>query len=259
MSFPDHFSGHAAAYSRHRPTYPTELYCWLAGLVDQHDAAWDCGTGSGQAAAGLAEHFRRVVATDASPQQIRQASPRPGVFYAVAAAERPPLPDRAVALITVAQAVHWFDLDTFYGQVRRVGRPGGVLAVWTYSLFTVDPDVDDVVAWYYSDVVGPFWPPERWHVEDRYRNLPFPFEPAQGRAGPAGGDATTGSPFAMHPIWQRADVIAQLGTWSSTNRYRDARGADPLDLLRPRLEEVWPDADEHKAVDWPLHVKAGRL
>lgn len=260
VSFPDHFSGHAAAYSRHRPAYPKELYVWLAGLVDLHDVAWDCGTGSGQAAAGLAEHFRRVVATDASPQQISQARPRSGVSYVLAAAERAPLPDHRVALVTVAQAVHWFDLDAFYAEARRVVRPGGLVAVWTYSLFTVDPDVDDVVRWYYRDVVGPYWPPERWHVEDCYRNLPFPFEPLDTGSGTAGpGDVTSVPAFTMRPSWRREDVLAQLGTWSSTNRYRDTMGADPLDLLGPRLAEVWPDAHERKAVDWPLYVKVGRL
>jgi len=260
VSFPDHFSGHAAAYSRHRPTYPAELYVWLAGLVDRHDVAWDCGTGSGQAAVGLAGHFSRVVATDASPQQIRQARRRPGVSYVLAAAEQPPLPDHSVALVTVAQAVHWFDLEAFYAQVRRIGRPGGILAVWTYSLFTVDPDVDEVVRWYYRDVVGPYWPTERWHVEDRYRNLPFPFESVGPEVDSSGGDNSGGaSAFSMRPTWRREDVVAQLGTWSSTNRFRDAVGTDPLEILRPRLAEAWPDADQQKPIDWPLYVNVGRL
>ena len=151
----------------------------------------------------------------------------------------------------MAQAVHWFDLDTFYAQVRHVGRPGGVLAVWTYSVFTVDPAVDEVVRWYYGDVVGPYWPPERWHVEDRYRSLPFPFDPVNAE-GPEPA-------FAMHPTWRREDLVGQLGTWSSTNRYRDARGSDPLGLLRPRLAEVWPDPEERRVIDWPLHLKVGRL
>jgi SAM-dependent methyltransferase len=258
VSFPDHFSGHADAYSRHRPTYPAELYAWLAGLVEWHDVAWDCGTGSGQAAVGLADRFEHVVATDASPQQIRRARRHPGVSYVVAAAETPPLAHHAVALVTVAQAVHWFDLEAFYAEVRRVGRPGGILAVWTYSVFTVDPDVDDVVGWYYRDIVGPYWPRERWHVEDRYRNLPFPFDNLE--TDPSGTRGLDAAPaFSMRPSWRREDVVAQLGTWSSTNRYRDVNGADPLDILRPRLAEVWPDDDEHRLVDWPLYVKVGRL
>jgi hypothetical protein len=165
-----------------------------------------------------------------------------------------------VALVTVAQAVHWFHLEAFYSQVRRVGRSGGILAVWTYSLFTVDPDVDDVVRWYYRDVVGPYWPMERWHVEDRYRNLPFPFDGVEPGANPSRvGNAGAAPAFSMRPSWRREDVVAQLGTWSSTNRCREATGADPLEVLRPRLAEAWPDANRQRPIDWPLYVKVGRL
>ena len=69
----DHFSAHAQNYARFRPTYPTELFAWLASQSPGHRLAWDCGTGNGQAALGLADHFVHVHATDLSPQQLAQA------------------------------------------------------------------------------------------------------------------------------------------------------------------------------------------
>lgn len=221
MSFADHFSTQATDYSRYRPTYPPELFAWLAGLVEAHDA---------------------------SRRQLRQARSHPGVSYLVAAAERAPFGGGRLDLVTVAQALHWFDFDAFFAETRRVVRPGGVLAAWTYDLVTVDADVDAVVRWFYSEVVGPYWPPERRYVEEQYRTLPFPFE----AVGPV-------PDFGMGKSWSREDLVAQAGTWSSTNRYRRDRGEDPLELLRPRLAEVWPDPEEHRPVHWTVHLRAGRV
>jgi len=246
-SFPDHFSGHAELYRRYRPTYPAGLYAWLAGLTRGREVAWDCATGNGQAAVGLAGHFRMVVATDASAEQVRHARPHPAVRYLLGAAERAPLADASVDLVTVAQAVHWFDLDAFYLEARRVARPGAHLAVWTYSLVRVDAAVDALVDWFYTDVVGSYWPPERIHVHERYERLPFPFEEAQAPA------------FDMRPRWTRADLLAQLTTWSSVNRYRRERGEDPLALLEPRLARAWPRADEVRTLSWPISLRVGRL
>ncbi len=246
-TFPDHFSGHAELYRRYRPTYPVELYAWLAALSPARGVAWDCATGSGQAAVGLAAHFERVVATDASAEQVAHAPTEPSVRYLLASAERAPLADASVDLITVAQAVHWFDLDAFYAEARRVGHPGAHLAVWTYSLVRVDAAVDAAVDWFYDRVVGPWWPPERQHVHERYERLPFPF-------------ARVDTPsFDMRPRWTRADLMGQLSTWSSVNRYREERGADPLDRLEPRLAEAWPDPDEARDVSWPIYLLVGRL
>jgi ubiquinone/menaquinone biosynthesis C-methylase UbiE len=138
-NFKDHFSGHAPDYRIFRPAYPPELFAFLASIASPEGLVWDCGTGNGQAAIALAEHFTHVFATDASEEQIRQAEPHPRVEYAVAPAERCPLPDGSANLVTVAQALHWFDLDQFNTEVKRVCHPGGFLAVWTYDLHAVNP------------------------------------------------------------------------------------------------------------------------
>lgn len=246
--FPDHFSGHAALYRRYRPTYPAAMYSWLAGLSSSRRWAWDCATGNGQAAVGLAAHFAGVMASDASPEQLTRARSHPRVTYVRAAAERAPLATASVDLVTVAQAVHWFEMGAFYSEVRRVTRPGGHLAVWTYSLVEAGADVDAVIHWFYDEVVGPYWPPERLHVHERYASLPFPFDEV---------DAVPG--FDMRPRWTRADLLGQLSTWSSVNRYRDAHGEDPLALLEPRLAEAWPDPEDARTLSWPIILRVGRL
>ena len=175
MSFKDkdHFSGHAACYQQFRPNYPDALFTYLAALCPAHELAWDCATGNGQAAVALAPHFERVIATDASAQQIDQAGPHPNVEYLVAPADKAPINDGIVDLVTVAQALHWFDVKSFYAEVNRSLKSGGVLAVWCYQLHSINPEIDSIVTQLYSGIVGPYWPPERKIVEDGYKSLPY--------------------------------------------------------------------------------------
>jgi len=161
MSFKDHFSGHAAAYATCRPGYPRDLVAAVARLHREHRLALDTGTGNGQAAVGLAEHFDRVVATDPSAQQLAHATPHPRVEYRIAPSEASGLPDGSVDLVTAAQAFHWFDFDRFFAEVKRILAPGGAVAIWTYNLPRVDPAVDRQIDRLAHDVTGPYWPPER--------------------------------------------------------------------------------------------------
>jgi hypothetical protein len=247
MTFKDHFSTQADRYTRYRPGYPRELFEYLATLPASRSEAWDCGTGNGQAAVALAEFFEHVDATDPSARQIEHATPHPRVRYHVAPAERCPLADDSVDLVTVAQALHWFDLDAFYTEVRRVGRRGSILAVWTYGLATITPEVDNVVLRLYSDVLGDYWPPERRIVEDRYQSIAFPFAAIEPPL------------LAMEAMWNLADLLGYLSTWSSAQKYLEAHGADPLELVRADLAQAWGSADVERTVHWPLHLRVGRI
>ena len=248
-AFKDHFSGHADDYARYRPRYPEALFDWLAHVAPGRERAWDCGTGNGQCALGLAAHFADVVATDPSEEQVRNAFAHPRVAYHVAPAEEPGLESASVDLVTVAQALHWFDLPRFFAQAQRVLRPGGVLAAWCYGLMSVSPEVDRVVNRFYFDTVGPFWPPERAMVDDEYRSLPLP-------ASLEGVDAPV---FVMEQAWPLDGVLGYLGTWSAVRRYALERGEDPVAAVAPLLAAAWEgDPREPRVVRWPLHPRVAR-
>ena len=246
MEFKDHFSGHAADYARFRPRYPASLFEHVAALARRHDLAWDCATGSGQAAGGLAGHFARVIATDASAQQIEQADRHDGVDYAVAPAEAAPLEPASVDLIAVAQALHWFDLPAFYAEVRRVARPGGALAVWCYDRLLID-DLDDIVERLYTDILGPYWFAERALVEAGYRTLPFPFE------------ELTAPSLAIVHHWTLSQLRSYLGTWSSSKRFEAEVGHSPLRLVDEELARRWGDPEEEREIRWPVLMRLGRV
>lgn len=246
MSFPDHFSRQATDYARYRPTYPATLYEYLASLTPEHDRTWDAGTGNGQAAIGLARHFRSVIASDPSEQQIRLAMPHVRVMYCVARAEDSGLEDQSIDLITAAQAVHWFDLDRFYAEVLRVLAPQGVIAVWCYNLTEITPEVDRVMESYYHDMLGEFWPPQiRW-VDEHYRTVPFPF---------AEIDAPE---FAVEVKWSIDDLFGYLSSWSAAPRFKEAHGFDPLDEKRAEFKAAW-GTEADRVVRWPIYLRVGKL
>ena len=246
-SFSDHFGKVAGRYADFRPTYPPELFDWLAAQCSAHELVWDCGCGNGQASIALAAHFRQVHATDASAGQIERATPHAQVRYATAPASASGLPDASADLITVAQALHWFADDSFYDEARRVLKPGGLLAAWSYGMIVVEGDtVNDVIQHFYHRVIGPYWPPERRHVETGYRELPFPFT----RIAPP--------ELAMQVAWPLAQLLGYLGSWSASARYREANGKDAVEALGEVLFSCWGDPAQPRTVSWPLSILAGR-
>ena len=244
-NFKDHFSTHSTQYQRYRPSYPSALFEWLAAQTPAHALAWDCATGNGQAAQALATYFDKVIATDASAQQIAQCQPHEGVEYRVANAEQPPFADVSIDLITVAQALHWFDYTAFFQQAWRVLKNQGVLAVWSYNLLSITPAIDAIVKHYYHDIVGPYWPPERQLVEQGYAPPPPPFSEIHTPT------------FAMTSQWDLNDLLGYLGTWSASVYYTEARQQDPLSRIRDDLAQVWADPNQRRSVHWPLHIRIG--
>ena len=242
------FSTVAREYANFRPGYLPELFEWLARISPAHHAVWDCGCGSGQASVALAGHFESVEATDISPEQIAAAKPHPRVRYSVASAERCGLSDGSVDLVTVAQALHWFDVDAFYAEAVRVARPGAALAVWSYPRPRfADAELDRRFLSFYTDVVGDYWPPERRHIEAWYRTLPFPFE-----------EMATPD-FGIELRWNLEQVAGYVSSWSATVRYVKANGDDPVPLLRQSLAAVWPEPGSEVALRMPVGVRAARL
>lgn len=245
IPFKDNFSKQSDTYVRFRPTYPPELFNYLASLTEAHDLAWDCGTGNGQSAIGLAAHYRSVYASDPSERQIAHAIPHARVLYKVEPAETPDLPDASVDLVTVAQALHWFDFDRFYASVKRVLKPGGVFAAWAYGLPGIDPATDAVIRQFHDETLNDFWKAENRLIEKEYKTIPFPFEELKTPH------------FEIRKQINLTDVFGLLRSWSAVQRYIDTHGTDPVSALETELTQAWGNADEKEAV-WKLILKAGR-
>ena len=248
MTFHDHFSRDSEGYAKYRPRYPAALFEWLAATVESCELAWDCATGNGQAAVGLATWFTRVVATDASLDQLRHATPLPNIEYRRASAEASGLAEHSVDLVTCAQAVHWLPRDRFFAEARRVLRAGSVVAVWGYHIPMVrEAAIDAAIRHFHDEVVGPYWPPERQLVLDRFTSIDFPFDPL---AAPD---------FVMRCAWTLDDFAAYLGTQSATDRYRRAHaGDDPVPGFVSRVQESWGGHQQAREVEFPVFLRAGR-
>jgi SAM-dependent methyltransferase len=244
--YADHFSRLAPAYASSRPHYPDDLFTYLAALAPNRELAWDCAAGSGQASIPLAGRFNRVVASDISAAMLDQAPRHPRVEYRVAPAEASGLADATVDLVTVAQALHWLDTTPFYAEAERVLVRGGVLAVWTYGAQGLDdPDLDGVLHRFYTEVVGPYWPPERCHVESGYRTLPFPFTELEAPV------------LTMVEHWSLPQLLGYVRTWSATQRFRETRGHDPVDQLEQNLVPYWGIPSLSRRIRWPLTLRVG--
>jgi ubiquinone/menaquinone biosynthesis C-methylase UbiE len=245
--YADHFSRVAPAYATCRPGYPDELFEYLIELPRDRDLAWDCGAGNGQATVPLARGFRRVLATDVSAAMLESAPPHPRVEYRVAAAEESGLARATVDLVTVAQALHWFDIQPFFAEADRVLKPGGVLAVWSYANQIIGNEpLDLALDHFYRDVVGRYWPGERRHVEAGYRTLPFPYPELDTPA------------FIMEEEWTLSELLGYIGTWSATQRFRETLGRDPIPELADELVEHWGPPSATRPVRWPLSLRVGR-
>jgi ubiquinone/menaquinone biosynthesis C-methylase UbiE len=246
-NFKDHFSGHADIYREARPTYPPQLFAWLAQQTPDRQLAWDCGCGNGQATVALADHFMRVVGTDPSANQVAAAEQRANIEYRVEPAEHSSLAGASASLVTVAQALHWFDHAAFYAEVKRVLKPDGLFAAWAYSdCATGDPDIDRIKDKLYIDLTGPYWPPERVHVDAGYKTLLFPFVEI---AAPQ---------FKMIAQWTVEHLLAYFRSWSATQRYIKAKGDDPVAIIEPQLRAAWGDAAAVRDVRWQFHLRCGR-
>lgn len=244
MQKKDYFSAQAKQYAAFRPIYPEALYDFLFGYVKGYSCAWDCGTGNGQVAQRLARRFAAVYATDISAGQISHARRAENISYTLDAAEKTAFADGQFDLITVAQAIHWFDVSAFYREVRRTAKSGALLAVWGYTSPSLDAHIDRLFRHFYSVEVGAYWDPARKVVEGRYKDIPFPF-----REIPCPG-------FTIEEDWTLDRFTGYLGSWSATQAYIRARGADPVQEFRRKLSEHWP-ADEVKRVTFPIFMRLG--
>lgn len=244
--FKDYFSTASNDYRRFRPEYPPELFQWLSQQAPAQQRAVDVGCGNGQASVALAVHFDEVIATDASAAQIEQAQAAAGVQYQTSPAESIPAADSSIDLIALAQAIHWFDHPRFFAEVDRVLKPGGVLAVWGYQLLYTDTDLDAVIEHFHSQVVGPYWPPERALLDNGYSRIAFPWPRLPAPA------------FRMGARWSFRHLLGYLNTWSAVKQYEKAQGHNPVEKHLDTLLAAWGDPDSAKEIYWPLILYVGK-
>lgn len=240
----DRFSGHAKQYAAFRPTYPAALYDFVVDHVKHFEVAWDAGTGNGQGAGDLCKKFKQVWATDISEKQLENAFQAPNILYSKAG-EVTDFPGHSVDLITVAQAIHWFNREKFYEEVKRVGRPGSLLAVWGYGLLGIEPEIDMHLIHFYTKVVGPYWDAERKLVDEQYRTIAFPFEEIPAPS------------FRFSLNWTLEDLEGYLNTWSSVQKYIQANHANPVGGCIEKISPLWRSGS--RIVNFPLFLRIGKL
>jgi ubiquinone/menaquinone biosynthesis C-methylase UbiE len=241
------FSQRSDLYAQHRPQYPRELFAWIASLAESHERAWDCATGNGQAAEVCAEFFQEVQATDISAQQIEHAIQHPRVKYSVTPAEKTPFEDNSFDAVIVAQAVHWFDLNAFYGEVKRVLKPGGLFVVAGYAYLEITPEIDQTMKTVLLEAIDPFWAAGNRMLMTGYQRLEFPFE----RVSPE-------KDLAIEVDWNLDQCIEYLRTWSAVKRYEAEHKIDPALKFKKEIAALWGDPAQSRRVTMPLFLLAGR-
>ncbi len=241
----DRFSGHADLYAQYRIDYPDELYQFILHVVPQRTAAWDCATGNGQVAGALANFFAQVEATDISETQLILAVQKPNIRYQVSSAEQTPFADYTFDLVTVAQALHWFNVDAFHREVKRVAKPGAVIAEWGYGLVKISAEIDPILMDFYRNHVGPYWDPQRQYIDNQYTTLPFPFADVQQ------------AEFVVRRNWSLERFLNYLRTWSAVRQYIHENEEDPVVALSAALKPVW--GDEEREVQFPVFFRMGRI
>ena len=249
MKYKDNFSQQAKEYARFRPRYPQKLYEFILSKVSETNLAWDCATGNGQVAVALAPHFEHIIATDASEAQIKQATPIENIKYTIARADKAPLEDHTVDLITVGQALHWFAVDSFYQEVRRVAKPGAFFICFGYGLLEINPEINQIIQYLYQNILGEaYWDSERKYLDDAFQTIPFPFKEIDAPPN-----------IYMEYQWTLEDLIGYFQTWSAIQKYIRANQNNPIDLIQDELKKSWGDFSITKQVKWKLLLKAAYM
>ncbi len=242
--FKDYFSNDSASYLKYRPNYPIELFNYLSSLTPNHDTAYDFGCGSGQATVTLTNFFKKVIGIDASSEQINNAIKLKNTEYKIAKAHESNLPNQSCDLITVVNALHWFDIEKFFHEAKRLLKPPGVIAIWCYNLFTVNESIDKVFAEYFN-LLESYWPPERELVKQKYQTIDFPFKEIQTPE------------FKICENWTLDHLFGYLRTWSAYNNYRKEHSQCPLSLIKDRISETW--VNESYPVYFNINLRVGNL
>ena len=244
----DNFSRQSKIYKKYRPTYPKKLYEDILEQVDVRHLCWDCGTGNGQAAIVLANYFKKVYATDLSVRQIENATKKTNVFYSVERAEKTNFKENQFDLITVGQALHWFDFKAFNTEVKRVSKHRAILSTWGYGLLRIDKPINTLIEEFYYDIIGSYWDVERRHIDNAYASIPLDFKEIET---PTNREITI--------RWNLLQLKGYLNSWSSVQHYKNKNnGEDPVDILIEKIACHW-DNRLIKKIRFPIFNRMGRI
>jgi len=244
----DLFSKQASAYAKYRPSYQPALVDYILGFVSEKKHAWDCATGNGQAAVLLSPWFEKITATDISEKQLQLAVKKDNIFYSVGKATPTDFPDNHFDLVTVAQAYHWLPFEPFEKEVKRVSKPGGIIAVWGYNIPVCDnPDLNILFNYFYKDIIGPYWDTERKYVDDYYKTVPFNFEELPSPA------------FSIDVQWNMEDLLGYFNSWSSVMNYIKKHQHNPVDDISGKISASWQNPGSSIPFRFPLFMRIGRI
>jgi ubiquinone/menaquinone biosynthesis C-methylase UbiE len=241
----DLFSSDSASYAKFRPTYPSSVFEFIISCLPQKEKAWDCGTGNGQVASALAAYFEDVYATDISQSQLSEADKKINIHYSLQPSEKTNFPSASFDLITVAQAIHWFEFDKFYAEVNRTLKPGGLLAVIGYGEAIVDPDIDRILKRFQHEILQSYWDKERKWVDEKYLTIPFPFNEIESPG------------FQKEYLWTLDRFLGYISTWSAVKKFIQQNHIDPVAELKRSLEAYWEPGNQ-KNIIFPTLLRLGK-
>jgi len=242
----DNFSQQAAGYAKYRPQYPETLFTYIVDFVKEKNCAWDCGTGNGQTAKELCKYFTTVFATDISQKQMDSAYQADNIFYSLQPAEKTNLTENSIDLIAVSQALHWFDFEKFYAEVKRVAKPGAIIAVWTYSLLQISNEINAIIHDYHFNTLTNYWDAERKYVDANYATIPFSF------------NEIVSPPFEIKLQWSLQDLEGYFYTWSALQKFITANNYSPVDALMEQIKPLWGKGEEREII-FPVHLRLGTI
>ena len=242
----DNFSRQAKLYAKYRPEYPQELYDFVLSHCASTINAWDCATGNGQVAKVLSQHFKEVNATDISQTQLNNAYKSNNIHYSISSAENTHFPDSHFDLVAVGQALHWFEFEAFFNEVKRVLKPSGILAVWGYSNMMINGEIDHDIDDFYHNITGPYWDDERKHIDNHYTEIHFPF------------DYIENAHFEIKKTWDLLTLQGFFNTWSSVQHFIKKEGYNPVNQFIYHLETIWKK-EEVKTITFPVFLKIVRI
>lgn len=240
----DNFSNQAATYSKFRPSYPPILYEYLYGHCTKFDRVLDTATGNGQVASALSTQFNQVFATDISQSQIDHAHQADNISYSVQRAESTNFESGSFDLITVGQAYHWFDFEAFGKEANRLLKPRGIIAIWTYGLLRITPEIDSLIDDFYLNTIDAYWDPERKWVEEHYQTVPFPFDNVDNKFS-----------YNIESKFTIEQLAGYLNSWSAVQHFIKKEGFNPVGNIVEKIKKHWVDQQD---IRFPGVVRIGR-